>query len=90
MVDGSSFRRAGAEYMLSFGPDYDWCAVVTKAEPFTAFELEMSESNDDWNGTRVGFVLHGMEGRTQVQFYHRGWPEENCARAPARRKGHFH
>lgn len=70
--------RAGAEYILSFGPDYDWCAVVTKAEPLTAFELKMSESDDDWNGTRVGFILHGMEGRTQVQFYHRGWPEENA------------
>jgi len=68
----------GASYDLDFGPGYQWRAVVTKAEPRAAFELEMTHADADWNGTRVGFELEPCEYGTQVRFYHRGWPEDNA------------
>lgn len=75
---GSSGRPVvGATYDLDFGPGYRWRAVVTKAAPGSAFEMQMTESDADWNETRVGFELEPSDYGTQVRFYHRGWPEPN-------------
>jgi uncharacterized protein YndB with AHSA1/START domain len=69
--------RLGAEYQLWFGPQYDWRAVVERCDPLKAFELEITESEDEWRGTKVGFELEGTTDVTQVRFYHRGWPRES-------------
>ena len=37
-----------------------------------AFELEMTGADDDWTGTRVGFLLEPEQGHTSVRFYHTG------------------
>lgn len=73
----SGTPAVGNEYVLRFGPDYDWRAEVTQMERPAAFELEIIKADSDWTGTRVGFALRGKEGATNVRFYHRGWPEEN-------------
>ncbi len=65
----------GSEYQLWFGPEYDWRAIVSKYVPNVAFELTITKAMEDWMGTLVGFVLNEGEGRTQVRFYHSGWPE---------------
>lgn len=67
----------GATYMLDFGPEYQWRARVTRADPGSAFEIEMTGADSDWAGTRVGFALSPSERGTQVRFYHTGWPAEN-------------
>ena len=67
----------GEEYELWFGPEYDWRAVVSKYVPGTEFELKMTKSDKDWQGTRVGFVMNENDGVTQVRFYHTNWPEAN-------------
>jgi uncharacterized protein YndB with AHSA1/START domain len=67
----------GADYDLSFGPDYDWRAVVSRCVPDTEFELEVTRAQEDWQRTRVGFLLEDKDGVTQVQFYHSGWPAAN-------------
>jgi uncharacterized protein YndB with AHSA1/START domain len=67
----------GAEYALGFGPDYDWIAQVTACEPAKTFELEMTKSDDDWNGSRVRFELAPHKGGTWVRFRHTGWPDAN-------------
>lgn len=67
----------GNEYRLGFGPPYDWRAVVTQCEPPSVFELKLTESDADWEGTLVGFYLVGKQGSTSVRFYHTGWPAEN-------------
>jgi uncharacterized protein YndB with AHSA1/START domain len=69
--------EVGSVYELDFGPEYQWRAVVTRAEPGVAFELRMLESDADWSGTRVGFELSPIADGTQVSFYHRDWPEAN-------------
>lgn len=67
----------GAEYHLWFSPEYDWRALVSKYVPDTEFELEVTKSDKDWQGTRVAFVLDEKDGVTQVRFSHTGWPEAN-------------
>ena len=67
----------GAEYKLSFGPGYDWQAVVSRCIPDTEFELELTSAQGDWQGTRVGFHLEEKEGVTEVRFHHSRWPEDN-------------
>jgi uncharacterized protein YndB with AHSA1/START domain len=76
-LTSSGEPTVGAVYKLGFGPDYQWTAQVTKADPGAAFELTMTGADSDWIGTRVGFQLSPSERGTQVKFYHTGWPVEN-------------
>ncbi|HZS60031.1 MAG TPA: SRPBCC domain-containing protein [Gemmatimonadaceae bacterium] len=66
--------RHGNEFDLGFGPGYEWRARIVKSVPDREFELELTRADDDWTGTKVGFVL---EGDTQVRFHHTGWPRSN-------------
>jgi uncharacterized protein YndB with AHSA1/START domain len=67
----------GEVYTLGFGPQYNWKAVVTKYKTDTEFELQMTEADADWHGTKVGFLLNSKENNTEVNFYHIGWPQNN-------------
>ncbi len=67
----------GAEYELGFGPAFDWRAVVSRCVPDSEFELVLTRSDADWDGTRVGFALNEQDGVTQLRFSHTGWPELN-------------
>jgi uncharacterized protein YndB with AHSA1/START domain len=67
----------GGVYNLSFGPLYQWKAVVSKYTTDKVFELEITEADSDWLGTRVGFSLNDKGGITELCFYHTGWPQLN-------------
>jgi len=67
----------GGLYVLDFGPGYSWKALVTLFKPDEIFELQFTEADNDWLGTKVGFILAAQNGKTQVNFYHVGWSEEN-------------
>jgi uncharacterized protein YndB with AHSA1/START domain len=67
----------GAMYELSFGPGFDWRAVVTKCSPDAEFELEMVAAHPDWVGTRVALRLEPRGTTTWVRFAHTGWPDAN-------------
>ncbi|MDP4151041.1 MAG: SRPBCC domain-containing protein [Bacteroidota bacterium] len=67
--------EAGGTYSLDFGPQYIWKAIVTKYSPDRELEWQLIEADADWLGTRIGFVLSEKGGRTDVEFYHTGWPE---------------
>lgn len=73
----SGQAEEGAEYKLGFGPGYEWLAKVLRCIPYTEFEIELIEADEDWRGTRVGFSLRESNGVTQVRFRHIGWPEAN-------------
>ena len=73
----SGASRAGGEFVLGFGPDYDWRARVTRFQEPTDFELRIETADRDWAGTRVGFRLVPQGTGTLVQFCHAGWPEAN-------------
>lgn len=68
---------ANSEYVLWFGPEYDWRAVVSRVTPNEEIELKLTSAQEDWMGTRVGFVLEESSQGTNVRFRHSGWPEEN-------------
>jgi hypothetical protein len=67
----------GQEFELWFGPEYDWRGVVTKCTHHQAFELKMTRSDTDWEGTRVGFEFEQRGDLVWVRFYHTGWPTAN-------------
>jgi len=67
----------GGIYLLDFGPGYVWKAKVSQFQPAKEFELTFTEADADWMGTRVGFQLNGRDNKTDVVFYHCGWPAEN-------------
>lgn len=69
--------RMGGIYSLYFGQEYNWKAVVTKIEADRIFELQFTEADADWLGTKIGFLLEGKKGITEVNFYHTGWPLAN-------------
>jgi uncharacterized protein YndB with AHSA1/START domain len=64
-------------YNFSFGPEYNWSAVVTKYTANKEFELQLIDADYDWINTTVGFVLTEKGRATDVQFYHTGWPKNN-------------
>ena len=67
----------GAEYELWFGPEYDWSAVVSRCVPDTELKFEIISAQEDWQETRIGFLLDDKEDVTQVRCHHLGWPEAN-------------
>src|SRR5262245_5745454 len=67
----------GEEYELGFDPGYEWRAVVSRCVPDVEFELRLTNAQEDWQETRVGFQLDEQNGVTQVRFHHLGWPEAN-------------
>jgi uncharacterized protein YndB with AHSA1/START domain len=67
----------GGIFHFHFGAGCNWKAVVTKYERDQGFELLFTEANEDWVGTRVGFTLKPKDRKTEVGFYHTGWPKEN-------------
>ena len=69
--------QLGAEYLLKFGPGYDWAGEVTRYVPDSTFELKITRADSDWMGTRVGFELRAEDKSTRVRFYHTGWPTAN-------------
>jgi uncharacterized protein YndB with AHSA1/START domain len=69
--------RQGEEYVLGFGPEYDWRARVTRCTPSEEFELEVTRADADWTGTRVGFQLEPRDRGTWIRFSHVGWKSPN-------------
>jgi uncharacterized protein YndB with AHSA1/START domain len=67
----------GHEYVLGFGPEYVWRALVTRCVPDAEFEFELVSADSDWTGTRVGFRLEPRERGTWIRFHHTGWPAVN-------------
>ena len=69
--------ETGGQYLLDFGPEYRWKAVVSRFLNDQIFELQFTEADADWIGTKVGFSLAPKDGKTDLHFYHTGWPQAN-------------
>ena len=67
----------GDQFTLWFGPQHDWRARVSRSVPDREFEFTITQADDDWRGTKVGFVLDEAKGTTNAQFHHTGWPHSN-------------
>lgn len=67
----------GETFDFFFEPNYNWTAVVSKCVLNKEFELTMQTSDEDWEGSKVGFRLTDKNNLTEVQFYHTGWKADN-------------
>jgi uncharacterized protein YndB with AHSA1/START domain len=68
----------GNRYRLYFGAEHDWTGVIRRYPPSTEIEWEITNADEDWTGTLIGFHLSPVEGGTQVEFHHTGWPLANA------------
>jgi len=75
--ESSGIPALGNIYRLFFSEAYDWDAEVTICITNEHFELTMTKADSDWTPTKFGFILHGENGKTQVQFYHTNWQSTN-------------
>ncbi len=74
----SGEAKKDAEFLLFFGPGYDWRAKVKRYDPSGTFEIQFTEAHEDWAGTRVRFELEAeRSGVTRVRFHHTGWTVAN-------------
>ena len=64
-------------YKLFFGPHYSWSGIVSKYDPDKEFELIITDAHFDWMDTRAGFNLNNKDDVTEIDFYHKGWPQNN-------------
>ena len=67
----------GSVYGLYFGEQYKWKAIITRYIAEKEFELQLTEADADWIGSKVGFLLNEKDGITRVDFYHTGWKENS-------------
>jgi len=77
-LTSSGTAAVGSTFELGFGAGYDWRAVVRVASAPSHFELEMTDADADWSGSKVAFRLDETDGVTQVRFSHTGWAEANA------------
>ncbi len=73
----SGSPNLNSEYQLGFGPAYNWKAVVSVVVPDRAFVLSITDAQEDWEGSVVGFSLLHEEENTILNFYHKGWKQQN-------------
>lgn len=67
----------GATYRFYFSMEYDWYAQVEHLEIDKHISWTMTQSDHDWNGTTLGFILSEENGLVHVQFSHKSWKEIN-------------
>lgn len=67
----------GSEYIFEFSEEYKWKGKITKLNPPFEIEYLITEADQDWTGTRVGFILKETENGTKISFYHKDWKTAN-------------
>ena len=76
--DSTGSPGLGESYGFDFGPGYYWKAQVEVFEQDQVISWKMTEADEDWTGTLVGFRLTAKEGPgTIVEFFNTGWKEAN-------------
>jgi uncharacterized protein YndB with AHSA1/START domain len=68
----------GETFLLHFGPEYNWTALISRLKTWSEFEITMISADEDWTGSKVGFMLKANNNATEVQFYHTGWKTDNA------------
>lgn len=66
-----------AIYNYYFTPEYNWFGKVIQVEMNKILVIEMKESDEDWEGTKLSFNLEELEGGINLRFSHTGWPQCN-------------
>jgi uncharacterized protein YndB with AHSA1/START domain len=69
--------RLNEEYKFYFSEAHDWRGVARVCQPPRAIEWEMTNADEDWTHTRVGFELEPEGEGTRLLFRHSGWRDAN-------------
>jgi len=64
-------------YRFYFSNDYDWYAKVNELEINKHISWTMTQSDADWDGTILDFLLLEENDLVHLQFAHLGWKETN-------------
>lgn len=75
--DSQGKPEQGAEYIFEFSEEYKWKGKITKLNPPFEIEYEITEADQDWMGTSVGFILKETQNGTKISFYHKNWKTVN-------------
>jgi len=51
---------------------------VSKCDIIQHFELKMTNSDEDWNPTRFGFILSEVKGGVFLSHYQKDWQTTNA------------
>lgn len=67
----------GELYNFFFGEPYNWFGKVVQFQKNESFYIQMTDADEDWNGTIFGFELAEAKGTTWIKFSHKGWSAPN-------------
>ena len=75
----SGEEKLNAEYNFNFTDIYNWFGKVICYKPNTAFHIQMTISNEDWNPTSFGFDIEEITtNKVQLHFWHTNWQHCNA------------
>ena len=56
-----------------FSDEYNWFGKVTALKKNHSISIEMTDSDDDWNGTHLSYILEEKDHGINLKFSHSGW-----------------
>ena len=60
-------------YNFYFSDKYNWFGKVTAIKKYHSISIEMTESDEDWDGTYLSYILEEKENGINLKFSHSGW-----------------
>lgn len=76
-LECSGQAELNGKYRFYFGPEYDWEGQVVQFETNASFHVKMTNADEDWTPTSLGFDLSQEGQRVKLSFWHVGWPACN-------------
>ena len=67
----------GTEYNFYFAPEYNWYGEVITCDPKRAFHIKMTQADEDWIPTTLGFDLEEFTDGVRLNFWHKNWLHGN-------------
>ena len=64
--------KEGVIYNFNFTDEYDWYGEVSAVEKNKEFEISMTQSDEDWDGTKFRFEIEQVENGVNLKFSHIG------------------
>ena len=64
-------------YNFYFSDQYNWFGKVTAIKKNHSISIEMTDSEEDWNGTHLSFILEEKANGINLKFSHSGWKFTN-------------
>ena len=75
--DAEGVAAEGETFRFYFSDEHDWRGKVTKCQSGDYIQWEITKSNQDWDGTLVGFELFPKNDGTEVRFSHKNWKNKD-------------